>query len=77
MTEDVEDDVDELPDSDFAKAALVIFDKIDNGKDGVLPWSKFVDLIKTLGEGFHSEKLAGHLQKVAQKKMVVWTVLPL
>ena len=36
MIEDVEDDVDELPDSDFAKSATKIFDKIDNGKSGVL-----------------------------------------
>ena len=41
-----------------------VFDKLDNGKDGVLPSSKFVDLIQTLGEGFHSEELLVHLQKV-------------
>ena len=64
MIEDVEDDLDELPDSDFAKAAAIISDKIGNGKDGFFPSSKFVDLIKTLGEGLHGEELAGHLQKV-------------
>ena len=37
MIEDVEDDVDELPYSDFVKAATRVFDKIDNWKDGVLP----------------------------------------
>ena len=57
MIEDVEDDVDELPYSDFAKAATIIFDGIDNGKDGALPSSKFVDLIKTLWEGLHGEYL--------------------
>ena len=43
MIEDVEDDLDELPDSDFTKAVAIIFDKIDNGKDVVLPSSNFVD----------------------------------
>ena len=55
---------DELPDSDFSKAATRLFDKIDNGKDGVLPSSKFVDLIETLGEGFHNDDLADHRRKV-------------
>ena len=64
MIEDVEDNIDELPDSYFAKSAAIIFDKIDHGNDGVLPSSKFVDLIEILGEGFDSEELAGHLQKV-------------
>ena len=64
MVEDVEDDIDELPDSDFTKAVAIIFDKIDHGKDGALPSSKFVDLIETLGEVLHSEELAGHMQKV-------------
>ena len=36
VIEDVEDDVDELPDSDFSKSAARVFDKIDNGKAGVL-----------------------------------------
>ena len=64
VIENVEDDVDELPDSDFSKAAAIIFDKIDHGKDGALPSSKFVDLIETLGGGLHSEEMAGHMQKV-------------
>ena len=64
VIEDLEDDVDELPDSDSAKAAARVFDEIDNGKAGVLPSSKFVDLIETLGEGFHGEELAGQLRKV-------------
>ena len=64
MIEDVEYDVDELLDSYFSKAAVIIFDKTDNGKDSVLPLSKFVELIETLGEGFHSEYLAGYLRKV-------------
>ena len=41
--------VDELPDSDFSKSAAIIFDNIDNEKDGVLPLSKFVDLIEKGG----------------------------
>ena len=68
MIEDVEDYVDELPDSYFSKATTIIFDKIDNGKDAVLPSSRFVDLIETLGDGFHSEDLAGHIQKVDPNK---------
>ena len=35
----VEDDVDELPDSEFTKSATGVFDKTDNGKAGVLPSS--------------------------------------
>ena len=64
MIEDVEDDVDELPDSYFFKSAEISFDRIDHGKDGVLPSSNLVDLIVTLWEGFHSEEVAGHLQKL-------------
>ena len=37
MIEDMEDSVDELPDSDFSIAVARVFDKIDNGKDDVLP----------------------------------------
>ena len=37
MIEDVEDDVDELPDSDFSKASARVFDKIYHGNDFVLP----------------------------------------
>ena len=62
----MEDEVDELPDSDFSKDAAIIFDKIDNEKDGVLTLSKFFDLVETLMEGFHSEELADHLQRVDQ-----------
>ena len=51
MIEDAEDDIDELPESDFSKASVRIFDKIDLGEDGVLPSSNFVDLIETLGGG--------------------------
>ena len=54
MVEYVKDDVDEPPDSYFIKAAARVFDKIGNVKAGILPWSKFVDLIGKLGEGFHS-----------------------
>ena len=68
VIEDVEDDVDDLPDSDFSKSAARVFDKIDNRKYGVLPLSKFVDLIETLGKGFHSEDLEGQLQKVDPNK---------
>ena len=53
--EDMEDDVDELPDSYFSKDATRVFYRIYNGNIGVLLLSKFVDLIETLGEGFHSE----------------------
>ena len=55
VIEDVEDDVDEPPDSYFYKAAAGVFDEIDNGKSGVLPPSKFFDLVETLGKGFHSD----------------------
>ena len=54
VIEYVEDGVDELPDSDFTKATARVFDKIDSWKDGVLPSSKFVNFIETIGEGFHS-----------------------
>ena len=45
VIEDVEDDIDELPDSDFSKFSARVFDKVDNRKAGVLPLSKFVELI--------------------------------
>ena len=32
--EDVEDDIDELPYSDFSRATVRLFYEIDNGKDG-------------------------------------------
>ena len=48
MIEDVEDDVDELPDLYFSKAAARVFDKIDNGKAGVLPSSNIFNFTETL-----------------------------
>ena len=68
MIENMEDDIDELPDSDFSKAPPRLFDEIYNCKAGVLPSSKFVDLIETFWEGFHGEDLAGRLQKVDPNK---------
>ena len=63
MIEYVEGDVYEITDSDFSKATAIFY-QIDHGKDGVRPSLKLVDLMETLGEGFHGEELAGHLQKV-------------
>ena len=60
----MEDDLDELSDSDFSKAAGRVFDRIYHGKYGALPSSKFVDLVETLAEGFHSEEIAVHLRKL-------------
>ena len=37
VIEGVEDEVYELPDSDFSKASAILFDKIDHGNPGVLP----------------------------------------
>ena len=34
VIEHVEDEVDGLPDSDFSKAAAIVFDQIDHGKAG-------------------------------------------
>ena len=45
MIEDVEDDIDELPDSYFSRATVRLFYEIDNGKASLLPSSKFGDLI--------------------------------
>ena len=59
LIEDVEDDVDELPDSDFSKSAARVFYEIDNRKADVLPLSNFVDLIETLREALLIEELAG------------------
>ena len=64
MIKVVEYEVDEPTDSYFSKAVARVLDEIDNGKAGVLPSSKFFDFIETLAEGFHSEYLAGHLQKL-------------
>ena len=60
----MEDGVDKLPDSYFSKAAVRLFDRIDHAKDGTLTLSSFFDLIETLGEGFNSEDMAGHLREV-------------
>ena len=62
--EDVKDDVYELLDSDFAKSSEIILDEINNWKEDILPSSKCVDLIRTIGGGFHSEELAVHMWKV-------------
>ena len=51
VIEYVEDYVDELPYSYFSKATTRVFDKIDNGKDGVLPSSKSVYFIETIRGG--------------------------
>ena len=64
MIEDVENDVYEISDSYFSKAAARFFDEIYHGKAGFLPFSRFFELIETLGEGFHSEDLASHLHRV-------------
>ena len=48
----------------YSKAAARVFDKIDNGKYGVLPSSIFDDLIEIIWEVFHSEYLTGHIRKV-------------
>ena len=64
MIEDVEDDIDELPDSDFSRATIRLFYEIDNGKTGLLPSSKFGGLIEIIGVGFHGEDLAVQLRKL-------------
>ena len=64
VIEDVEDDIDELPDLDFSRATVRLFYEIDNGKPGLLPSSKFGDLIEIIGVGFHGDDLAGQLRKV-------------
>ena len=45
----MEDGVDEIPDSDFFKAASIIFDKIHIEKCGALPSSNFDELIEIIG----------------------------
>ena len=60
----MEDDVDELTDSYFSKAAARVFDKIYTRKDDILPLSKSVDFIATLGKSYHSEEMAGHTRKL-------------
>ena len=64
MIEDVEDDIDELPDSDFSRATVRLFYEIDNGSSGLLPSSNFGELIETIGVGVHGEDLVGQLRKV-------------
>ena len=66
----VEDDVNELFDSDISKAYARLFDETYNEKTIVLKLSKFFDTIETLGEGFHSDDMAGHLQKVDPNESV-------
>ena len=51
VIEDVDDDKDKVPDTDFDKSVSRVYDKIDHVKDGVLPLSKLVDLIETFGGG--------------------------
>ena len=63
MIENVEYDVDKPPDSYFSKVAVIVFNEIDSGNDGVLASSRFVDFIETLDEGFNIEELAGHIWK--------------
>ena len=64
VIEDMEDEVHELPDSNFSKATERVFDRIDIGKADLITSSKSVDMIEKLEEGFHSEYMAGHLQKI-------------
>ena len=45
-----------------------IFYEIDNGKAGLLPSSKFGDLIEIIGVGFHGEDLTDQLRKVDQNE---------
>ena len=77
VIEDVEDDIDELPNSNFSRATVRLFDEIDNGKAGLLTSSKFGELIEIIGVGFHGEDLAGQLRKVDPNESVVWTIFPL
>ena len=60
----MEEDIDELTDSDFSRATVRLFYEIDNGKAGKIPSSKFGDLIEIVGVGFHGDDLAGQLRKV-------------
>ena len=67
VIEDVEDDVDEIPDSDFAKSTARVLDEIDNGESDVLPSSNFFYLIERLGGKFHIKELESQLQKLDPK----------
>ena len=64
VIKDVKDEVDELIDSYSSKYIMRVFDLLCYGKDGVLPLSKFVDLIEILREVFHSEDITSHLRKL-------------
>ena len=59
----------ELLDSDFSKAAARLFDKIDNGKAGVIPLSKFVEFIETHATARMVVELAGHHRKLYLNKI--------
>ena len=52
MIKDVECVLDKLPYSDFSKATTIVFDTLDNGKSGVLPFSTLLTLLKQLGRVF-------------------------
>ena len=64
VIEDAEYDIDELPDSYFSRATVILFYEIDNGKAGLILSSKFGDLIQIIGVSFHCEDLVGQLRKV-------------
>ena len=70
VIEHVEYNIDELPDSDPPKAAVRVFDKIYNGKAGVLTSSICFDFIETLWGSFHSEDLVVHLNKLYPNESV-------
>ena len=74
VIEYVEDDVDELPHSDFSKAAARLFDKIDHGKASVFPSSKFFESTETFGESFIVGIWWVICRNYTQMKVVFWTV---
>ena len=49
VIEDVDDDLDEITDTYFSKYDAREFYKVDHVKYGVLPLSKFVDLVENFG----------------------------
>ena len=55
-----------------------VFDEIDHGEAGVLPLSKFVDLIEKIGGegGVIIRRWRVIYRKYAQMKVLVWTILP-
>ena len=78
MVEDVDDNVDEVPDTYFSKATAILFDKTYNLRYGVLPLSKFVDLVETVGGGgFIVSSCQVICVKYTQMKVVVWNFLHL